>query len=244
MRQLKRIGIYQIYCKESNKRYIGSSNFINKRWDNHKYKLRRNAHCNEHLQSAWNKYGEKAFIFSILEECSVENLIEKETYYVELFKSHKSEFGYNACLPGSIPLTKEDENKTKPKRIPISIILISSKEEIEEFSSVQEACNKYNLNSKKVYDVLCGRRRSHRGYLIVKKDNYTSDIVYKPKKRMKTYAGKPLVAIHEDSGEVLEFNSVTECANYLGAAIGDISNCHKNGWKRRGYFFKYKEDGD
>lgn len=51
-------GVYQIYNKETNKRYIGSSINIERRLKEHKRNLKANRHSNQHLQNAWNKYQE------------------------------------------------------------------------------------------------------------------------------------------------------------------------------------------
>ena len=50
-------GIYKITNKQNEKFYIGSSTNIEMRWCAHKSCLRRNVHSNQHLQNAWNKYG-------------------------------------------------------------------------------------------------------------------------------------------------------------------------------------------
>jgi len=47
----------------------------------HKRMLRNQKHHCTHLQSAWLKYGESAFEFSMLEECDPSVLIEKEQSY-------------------------------------------------------------------------------------------------------------------------------------------------------------------
>lgn len=51
-------GVYKITCLPTNMIYIGSSNNILKRWDNHRWLLRHNKHNNNYLQNSWNKYGE------------------------------------------------------------------------------------------------------------------------------------------------------------------------------------------
>ena len=76
-------GIYQIENKINSKVYIGSSNNIKRRWQKHKALLRHNKHPNSHLQAAWNKYGEDSFEFSIIEECSLSDLLNKEQYYLD-----------------------------------------------------------------------------------------------------------------------------------------------------------------
>lgn len=62
------IGIYEIVNTIDDKRYIGSSICIKNRKYNHFAQLRKNIHYNEHLQRAFNKYGEANFSFNIIEE--------------------------------------------------------------------------------------------------------------------------------------------------------------------------------
>jgi hypothetical protein len=116
MDRTKRIkGIYCITNVENGKRYVGHSKSMTKRWHTHLHRLRRNLDGCSHLQRAWNKYGEESFIFSILEvlpfSYSKLQLEEVETKWVLYFNSHKSEYGYNAVLPGTIPLYGDGENR-------------------------------------------------------------------------------------------------------------------------------------
>jgi len=62
----KECGVYEIVNTINKKRYVGSSVNIKRRWQTHKSKLRKGIHENEHLQRAWNKYGENCFEFHIL----------------------------------------------------------------------------------------------------------------------------------------------------------------------------------
>jgi group I intron endonuclease len=88
---LKICGIYCIKNLINGKIYIGSSNDIKKRFNNHKNLLKNNKHTNNHLQSAWNKYKEKSFEFIILEECLIKNLKQKE---YDIIKNYKGDI-YN-----------------------------------------------------------------------------------------------------------------------------------------------------
>lgn len=60
-------GIYRIINIKNNKYYIGSSFNIENRFAVHKSNLRGKRHSNPYLQAAWNKYGEDAFCFDIIE---------------------------------------------------------------------------------------------------------------------------------------------------------------------------------
>lgn len=71
-------GIYKILNIITYDFYTGSAVNFGNRWRQHRWELRRNIHGNEHLQNAWNKYGEDAFEFSILLYCDIENLLYYE----------------------------------------------------------------------------------------------------------------------------------------------------------------------
>jgi len=67
--------IYKITCIETGKFYIGSTMNKAQRWARHRRELRQWKHVNKHLQAAWNKYGEVAFEFSVLEEVTTPELL-------------------------------------------------------------------------------------------------------------------------------------------------------------------------
>lgn len=71
-------GIYAIVNLENGKRYVGSAVNLARRWREHTRQLQRGVHPNRYLQSAWLKYGECSFEFSVVMECSPERLIEEE----------------------------------------------------------------------------------------------------------------------------------------------------------------------
>ena len=81
-------GIYQIVNLMNGNMYIGSSSDIPKRWRGHCHLLNKNKHHSPHLQHAWNKYGSGSFEFRIVEycQCVKEVLIEREQYYIDLWR--------------------------------------------------------------------------------------------------------------------------------------------------------------
>lgn len=99
------MGVYEIYCQKTGKRYIGSSKNIEQRWQSHLSNLRRKAHHNYKLQQAYIRYGENNFIFKTLEEVYDENLLyEIEEKHIKRYK-----FGnlFNALRkPGAVPSYK------------------------------------------------------------------------------------------------------------------------------------------
>lgn len=94
------IGIYKIQNKLNGKCYIGQSVDIHRRWNDHKSAaFNQNADCyHQHLYRAMRKYGINQFDFSILEECSRDELDTKEKYYIHQFDSFYN--GYNQTFGG------------------------------------------------------------------------------------------------------------------------------------------------
>lgn len=80
-------GIYKISTTFDSRIYIGSSKNIESRIVTHKGDLKRNKHCNFHLQAFVNKYGLERLIFEILEECLVEKLQQQEQFYIDSLNS-------------------------------------------------------------------------------------------------------------------------------------------------------------
>lgn len=78
-------GVYQIENQANGNCYVGSALNLRRRWSQHLTRLRHNGHCNQHLQRAFDKYGENAFAFSVLQ--AVEDrgqLIAREQHFIDI----------------------------------------------------------------------------------------------------------------------------------------------------------------
>ena len=104
-------GIYFIKNKINNKIYIGSSQDIGTRIKAHISRLKSQKHNNKHLLGAYNKYGINNFTFGIIEECSVENLLIREQFYID---NNKWEMLYNK--------SKETKNGGKTTSKPLLLL--------------------------------------------------------------------------------------------------------------------------
>lgn len=88
-------GIYAITNTANGKQYIGSAVHIAARWRLHRHKLRINEHHSPRMQNAWNKYGEEAFDFSVLEVVADKtDLLKREQYWLDA-KEATGPRGYN-----------------------------------------------------------------------------------------------------------------------------------------------------
>lgn len=136
-----KIGIYKIVSKNSGEFYIGSSQNLRKRKLDHFSLLKNKKHPNRYLQRVWNKYQD--LYFTIIEECSIESLIEREQFYIDnlypkynLRPTAESNRGWNMSEAGKIKISKANKGKT-----------IS-----EEHKKAISIKNKINLKGRKLSD--------------------------------------------------------------------------------------------
>jgi len=108
-------GVYRIKNTGNGKIYIGSSVNCKKRIGQHKSALRNGRHHSRYLQREWNKSGEDAFAFDVVETCASEHVRAVEQVFIEYFKSANAQHGYNMCpIAGSCRGTKaSDETRRK-----------------------------------------------------------------------------------------------------------------------------------
>lgn len=98
-------GIYCITCVKTEQRYVGTALDWEKRIAQHVSKLRKGTHKNIRLQTAWSVYGPTEFEIKLLEECKIPDLLERERYWVDKFKSDQDGFNYAQKLGSNGNLT-------------------------------------------------------------------------------------------------------------------------------------------
>lgn len=77
-------GIYKIQSKiKPDRIYVGSSSNLSHRRTVHYHELALAKHKNGRLQNHYNKYGADDLTFLIIEECSIDVLIEREQHYID-----------------------------------------------------------------------------------------------------------------------------------------------------------------
>lgn len=95
-------GIYKIINVVNNKFYVGSAVDLKRRKARHFSELRTGKHNNRHLQAAWVKYGEQAFVFVVVEELSKDaDLLAAENVWL---KEHVGkDYCYNIGVDATAP---------------------------------------------------------------------------------------------------------------------------------------------
>ena len=104
--------IYIIRNIVNDKVYVGQTHVsIKLRFQNHLSAARRG--LDYIIGKAIRKYGEDKFYVELLEECLIEELNEREQYWISFFKVTDNKFGYNISIGGNVVrTTKElDENE-------------------------------------------------------------------------------------------------------------------------------------
>lgn len=135
--------IYIITNDINNKVYIGQTiQELQKRWHRHCQKSCSNAEEKMAIKQAILKYGKEHFKIQELCKCPVEELNNKEIYYINLYNSYKK--GYNSTIGG--------QSSTKPLK------LISEQEPIIELYklgfSLREIANEYQVDKATIKHII------------------------------------------------------------------------------------------
>ena len=141
-------GVYIILNTVNRKKYIGSSVNVFGRLEGHRTQLRGNRHYNPHLQNAWNKYGEKAFLMRPIEFCRTEKMIDREQYWIDHFQCFKKGYNRSPTAGSNLGIKMPEEFCEKQR---IRMLGVPMKDEVKE----------------KIRDALTGKEKSeeHRNNL-------------------------------------------------------------------------------
>lgn len=142
-----------IYCIENilnEKKYIGQSVDIYKRWYDHKWELNNGSHRNPYLQRAWIKYGEENFKFEIVEKCLPEELNDKEKYWINKMESYLN--GYNLTIGGDGNTRKEwTDEQIESIANPVFQVDLNGKI-IKKWPSINKASKSLNINARQIWN--------------------------------------------------------------------------------------------
>lgn len=210
-------GIYGIHNKINGKWYVGQAVDIKKRnynelWGLKNGKMHYNG-TNIHMDRAWQKYGESAFEWVVLEECSEDLLDEKEIFWIKQKDSYRN--GYNltlggqgkkGCIPRKITREKMSNARKGKKRSP-------------------ETCK--NISKSKMGD---------KNPMFGKKISEETRKKMSLAQRNKTLQSKPVICLNNNT----IYPSAAEASRVLNLQKSKISNvCNGKRKSTGGYIFKF-----
>lgn len=215
-------GIYKIENKVNKKVYIGQSIEIERRWQKHL-----NAKDDFVIHKAIQKYGKNCFSFSILEECKLSELNEKEKYWIDQYNSLVPN-GYNMIQGGSngMGLSKGYE----VNQYSLDGLFIAS------YDSANQASAASGVDHWSICACCRGEYRHAGGYQWEYANN---------PKEIKPIAVRTNFTIlqldKETNAIIQEFTSITEASKITQISSSTICNvCKGKGKTAGGYKWQYK----
>lgn len=206
-------GIYSITNQLNNKKYIGLSTNIIRRWNDHKYSLNKNNHENKYLQNSWNKYGKDNFEFEIiheLEEKDIKLLSELEIQFIQKEKTNIREYGYNICEGGEINIISKEILKAKSEKYSKRVAQFDTDGNfIQVYLNARDVGKIYEIDSSSIYQCCRNKINSSYGYTwsFVEKDRYSNNINF-----------STLIYPLKDRRRVFSFNMI-------GVKTDEFENC-------------------
>lgn len=222
-------GIYAIYSKSTNKRYIGMtrhSEGFHGRWEDHRTLLRVNNHDNKYLQNSYNKHGENDFYFKIIEVLTQNDELmgEREWFWVEKLESMYNKNGWN--------IDKRDyRHKRIANRKAIgshfkTFQLIDPSGKTITATGINKFARETGIPAPAIINLLNGKTKSYMGYKSTNPDFHVKKIVHK---------------LRSPCGEIVEFNSIRDFCKKYYLSFGCIQPLLKgkikqsNGWTNINY---------
>jgi len=219
------IGIYKI-INPKGKIYIGQSTDIEKR--KKQYQNLEKEGLGPKILNSIKRYGWEQHIHEIIEECSLEQLDEKEIYWGLYYKTLEPEFGLNLRLgKGRGICSEETKNLIRSKAIGRKL----SSEAVEKIRQ-SKIGNKYNLGRKHSEEIKQSPQYKNR-----KKGKITPE----RNQKIKEKNSKPIFQFDLQDNFIKEWPSMTAASEELGIKQGTISNCIAGKSKTAGGFkWKFK----
>jgi group I intron endonuclease len=234
-------GVYLIKNKINGKIYIGSSNNIRKRWNEHKNDLRNDEHHSKHLQKSYKKYGIENFEFLILEEVqSAIGLFALEQQYLDKHRPFDRNIGYNISETaiGPTGVVRNDlkrfniENKSK-KVYQYSLNGVF----LKKWNSVTEAASFYKKGKSDISRNCLKKTIQSFGYIW--RYDYIENLDIN---EIKNKNKRKITQLTIDNVVIKEWESITEASKFLKINASKIcSVCSGQRKTSGGFVWQYKK---
>lgn len=199
---------------------------------------------NQHLRRSIKKFGFEAFevieVFDVAE--TIDELNEKEAYYINLFDSYKN--GYNQSFGGDSisgygrPSGKDCLNSKRLCQISLDGELIKV------WDCATNASNELGIDQSSISMVCKGRRKIARGFVWVHEKDYDKNKDYKkiPQKKDRGKGTKPVLLLSETNEIMQEFYSVNNAGEALGISGQEVSRICSHKAKTIKFNLVYKSE--
>jgi|JI10StandDraft_1071094.scaffolds.fasta_scaffold32593_2 group I intron endonuclease len=236
--------IYKVTNKSNSKIYIGQTI--------QKFEERKRGHISAigkrkketHFSRALQKHGLDNFVWEVIEEVEIENLSEREIYWIKYFKSYDKNLGYNRTFggEGGVPTLETRQKlslRSKGERNPMfgkpavlrrSIICLQN---LKVYTSIRECAEELNIPESNIIAVLKHKALSSQGYSF---SYYSPNEIYQKQEKLFRYTR----IICEQTGEI--FQSLRACSMAFKMHTDTIEKCIVSGKAIRGYTFKEYTD--
>lgn len=192
----------------------------------HRSYLRDNKHQNQHLQNAWNKYGENAFDYYILEFCEEGILTIREQFYIDTLKP---EYNITKEVIRNTPSeeSRGKMSKTRKEKIQSGDIIFKTKRNstdrsiyqysldgnfIKEWESATVAAKALSISFSSIYR--CLNKEYKKGSNFLWGFDYLDTIpAYSKNKKDGNYLNKKVKVVVDDN--TIIFDSLKDCASYF-----------------------------
>lgn len=250
-------GIYQIQNKINGKIYVGQAKNITDRFSQHKCKAKKPSDPGYHsaIHEAFRKYGSDAFVLSILEECSVDKLDEREKFWIARLNSMAPN-GYNLhpggqklrriekfCVDCGRPITNKAKERCKECSVKHQSKNLDMKEVaklVYENHGFEGAGKALGVSGKAVSKWFQKRGLPFHAKEVISWYVEKSGIELPKKKIRKPLSemGKKVVQCDLDGNEIKTFTSIREAARESGFSNSNIHNALRGTGISHGFLWK------
>jgi len=227
----KKSGIYKIICND--RFYIGSSKNLYARLHEHRRHLGFKKHPNDFLQKAYNKYGQDHILYEIVEFCSPEERIIKESYYIQNLKPDfnlqldpidrtLSSYSKQKLSKSILKGRAEGKYKTKFDYAEIEMYDVIGNY-LKSFKNKDEACKKLNISRRQLNRLAGGYKKglaSETGYRL--RYSNSNVPVQEFKVQTNTLGSRFDFEYQDKEGNYLPaFNSVRDCWKFFTEQVNN-----------------------
>ena len=199
---------------------------------------------NQHLRRSIKKFGFDAFeVIEVFDTANtLEELNEKESYYIGLFDSYKN--GYNQSFGGDSvsgyerPKSKDCKNSKRVCQIDLNGKLIKT------WDCATDAQRELCVNQTCICEVCKGRRKTAGGFVWVYEKDYDQNEDYsinRPRQNM-GHGAKIVLLLSNDGDIIQEFYSINEASREIGIDVESVRKICLHKFKKPRFNLIYKSE--